>query len=63
MTDGCVEIVRWACNVVAGRAAALSACVIAAVILHTGNDKVPEGEEDTGVDVGLDGRQVHLAMS
>ena len=56
LTDGCVELVRWACRVVADRACALAACAIAAVIRHTGNDQVPEGEEDTGVDVGLDGR-------
>lgn len=56
LTDGCVEIVKWACNMVAGRACALAACAIAAVILHTGNDIVPEGEEDKGVDVGVDGR-------
>jgi len=58
VTEKCAAIVQWACNVVAGRAAALAACAIAAVIKHTGNDKVPEGEEDTGVDVGLDGRCV-----
>jgi len=56
VTEKCAAIVQWACNVVAGRAAALAACAIAAVIQHTGNDKVPEGETDTGVDVGLDGR-------
>ena len=56
VTDDCAAIVQWACRIVAARAAALAACAIAAVIQHTGNDKVPEGEEDTGVDVGLDGR-------
>ena len=56
MSEGCVDLVRWACRMVAVRAAALAACAIAAVILHTGNDKTPEGEKDTGVDVGLDGR-------
>ena len=56
MTAGCVEIVRWACSMVARRAASLAACAIAAVVLHTGNDQTPEGEEETGVDVGLDGR-------
>lgn len=58
ITDGCVELVRWACSVVAKRAATLAACAIAAVIMHTGNDKTPEGEDDTGVDVGIDGRCV-----
>jgi hexokinase len=56
LSEGCVELVRWACRIVSERACALAACAIAAVILHTGNDKTPEGEEDTGVDVGLDGR-------
>jgi hexokinase len=56
VTENCSAIVQWACHVVASRAAALAACAIAAVITHTGNDKVPEGETDTGVDVGLDGR-------
>lgn len=58
MTPGCVEIVRWACKVVSDRAAALAACAIAAVVLHTGNHEAPANEEDTGVDVGLDGRSV-----
>jgi hexokinase len=58
VSEGCAEIVQWACKMVASRAAALAACAIAAVVLHTGNDKVPEGENDTGVDVGLDGRWV-----
>ncbi len=58
ISDGCLEIVRWACSMVAGRAAALAACAIAAIVLHTGNDKSPEGENDTGVDVGMDGRYV-----
>lgn len=56
LNDGCVEIVQWACRMVAVRAASLAACAIAAVIQHTGNDQVPEGERDTGVDVGVDGR-------
>ena len=41
---------------VSERAAALAACAIAAVIVHTGNDKPSAGsEQDAGVDVGLDG--------
>ena len=56
LTEGCVEIVQWACQMVARRAAALAACAIAAVILHTGTDRAAEGQEDKGVDVGLDGR-------
>ena len=55
-----IDIVKWACNIVAGRAAALSACAIAAVVLHTKNDKAPEGEKDTGVDVGMDGSVVEF---
>lgn len=51
-----VEIVKWACGMVARRAATLAACAIAAVVLHTGNDKTPDGETETGVDVGIDGR-------
>ena len=58
LTDGCVELVQWACRVVGDRACALAACAIAAVVRHTGNDTVPDGEQDTGVDVGLDGRYV-----
>ncbi|RXK39485.1 hexokinase [Tremella mesenterica] len=55
ITDGCVELVRWACRCVSDRACSLAACAIAAVIQHTGNDIPPEGEQDTGVDVGVDG--------
>lgn len=54
--DEDLAIVKWACEMVAKRAASLAACAIAAVIEHTGNDKCPEGENDSGVDVGLDGR-------
>ena len=60
LTDGCIEIVRWACSMVARRAASLAGCAIAAVVLHTGNEKSPEGEKDTGVDVGLDGRYIAI---
>lgn len=55
VNDSDVEIVRWAVKQVADRACALAATAIAALVLHTGNDKVPEGEEDKGVDVGVDG--------
>ncbi|OCF36661.1 hexokinase [Kwoniella heveanensis CBS 569] len=50
-----IEIVQWATKIVSDRACKLAATAIAAVVLHTGNDKVPEGEEDKGVDVGIDG--------
>jgi hexokinase len=56
VTDRDVEIVRWAIRIVSERACYLAACAVAAVVQHTGNDKVPEGKEDTGVDVGCDGR-------
>ncbi len=53
-----VEIVSWACKVVAIRAASLAAAAIASVIRHTKNDVDPgrdvPGREDT-IDVGLDG--------
>lgn len=55
VTDKCPEIVQWAVRLVSDRACKLAACAIAAVVLHTGNDKAPEGEEDKGVDVGVDG--------
>lgn len=60
ITDEDLKIVQWACEMVATRAAALAACAVAAVVLHTGNDKVGEGEKDQGVDVGLDGRYVQM---
>lgn len=55
ITDKCPEIVQWAVRMVADRACKLAACAIAAIVLHTGNDKAPEGENDKGVDVGVDG--------
>lgn len=60
VTEECIEIVRWAVSMVARRAASLAGCAIAAVVLHTGNEKSPPGEKDTGVDVGLDGRYVYI---
>ncbi|WWC89990.1 uncharacterized protein L201_004920 [Kwoniella dendrophila CBS 6074] len=56
IAEGDAEIVQWACRVVSERACKLAACAIAAVVKHTGNDKIPSnGEEDKGVDVGIDG--------
>lgn len=57
--EDCV-IVKACVGMVAKRAAALAACAIGAIILHTGNDKSPsdsgiDGEADKGVDVGIDG--------
>lgn len=52
-----IEIVRWACYVVSCRAAALSACAIAAVVFQTGNaqSKGGEGKAEDRIDVGVDG--------
>lgn len=55
VTPDCVEIVQWACRAVATRAAHLAACAVAAVIVYTKNHEAVEGEEDKGVDVGMDG--------
>lgn len=55
ITPTCIELVRWSIRMVSDRAAALAACAIAAVIVHTGNDKPSGDEQDKGVDVGLDG--------
>ncbi|KAK8869754.1 hypothetical protein IAR55_000322 [Kwoniella newhampshirensis] len=55
ISEGDIETVQWATRVVAERACKLAGCAIAAVVLHTGNDKNTEGEEDQGVDVGIDG--------
>lgn len=49
-----VEIVKWACRMVSSRAASLSACALAAVILHTGQAQ-SKGANDT-IDIGMDGR-------
>lgn len=59
ITSTCCEIVQWACKAVSVRAAQLAACAVAAVVVYTGNDKAPEGEEDKGLDVGLDGSYVY----
>jgi hexokinase len=55
ITPTCIEIVQWACKAVAVRAAQLAACAVAAVVEYTSNHEALEGEEDKGVDVGLDG--------
>lgn len=55
VSPSCVEIVKWACEMVSVRAAQLAACAIAAVIIYTKNHESPANESDTGVDVGLDG--------
>jgi hexokinase len=53
--DEDVQLVRWACRVVAVRAATLAACAIAAVVQHTDARRNAGGSKKT-VDVGLDGR-------
>lgn len=55
ISPSCIEIVRWACEIVSIRAAQLAACAIAAVIIYTKNHEKPANEPDAGVDVGLDG--------
>nr|ODN77343.1 hexokinase [Cryptococcus depauperatus CBS 7841] len=60
ITEECLEIVRLACRVVSDRACKLSACAIAAVVQHTGNDKAPDRSVDKGVDVGMDGSVVEF---
>lgn len=45
-----VELVKWACKLVASRAASLSACAVAAVVEHTKAFEIGET-----VDVGVDG--------
>ncbi|KAJ9119589.1 hypothetical protein QFC22_003298 [Naganishia vaughanmartiniae] len=51
-----VQIFKWACRMVSSRAASLSACALAAVVLHTGQAQ-SKGADDT-VDIGMDGRCV-----
>lgn len=60
VSPSCIEIVKWACQMVSIRAAQLAACAIAAVVIYTSNHEAPANESDTGVDVGLDGRWVML---
>jgi len=59
ITSRCCEIVQWACKAVSVRAAQLAACAVAAVVVYTKNHEAVEGEEDQGVDVGLDGSYVN----
>lgn len=58
ITEQDVDIVKWACRIVATRAAYLAACAVASVIRHTRNDVEP-GKDVPGqsgvIDVGLDG--------
>lgn len=49
-----IELVRWACHIVAHRAASLAATAVAAVILHTAPNREKNGQDE--VDLGVDGR-------
>ena len=49
-----IQIVRWACRIVSTRAASLSACALAAVVLHTGQAQSTGGDDK--IDIGMDGR-------
>lgn len=51
-------IVRWACSLVANRAAKLSSCAVAAVLVQTGRAKLGGGvvPEEESVIIGVDGR-------
>ncbi|KAJ9104389.1 hypothetical protein QFC20_004525 [Naganishia adeliensis] len=48
-----IQIVKWACRIVTTRAASLSACALAAVVLHTGQAQSKGGDDK--VDIGMDG--------
>lgn len=59
-------IVRWAVSLVADRAAKLSSCAVATVLIQTGRAKLGGGltPEEERVVVGVDGRQVvHLTKA
>lgn len=60
VTDQDAEIVRWACRVVATRAAKLSACAVAAVLVQTERATLGGGKssDDERFSVGVDGRLV-----
>lgn len=51
ITDADCDIVRWACKVVATRAAKLSGIAVAAVVRKTGADK-----KEGPIEIGVDGR-------
>jgi hexokinase len=54
VTDDDLALVRWACKIVAHRAAYLAATAIAAIYLHTAEHRKASGQEL--VDCGIDGR-------
>lgn len=60
VSDRDAEIVRWTCRVVATRAAKLSACAVAAVLVQTERATLGGGKssDDERFSVGVDGRCV-----
>ena len=58
ISDQDAEIVRWACGLVATRAAKLSGCAVAAVLIQTEQAEFGGGEStsDQRFSVGVDGR-------
>lgn len=57
-SDQDAEIVRWACDQVATRAAKLSGCAVAAVLVQTGHARLGGGlsKDNSKLAVGVDGR-------
>ncbi|KZT26882.1 hypothetical protein NEOLEDRAFT_1177072 [Neolentinus lepideus HHB14362 ss-1] len=57
-------IVRWTCSLVAERAAKLSGCAVAAVLVQTGQARldgtVPDDAEKTRIGVGVDGSLIQF---
>ena len=61
VTDQDAETVRWTCRLVATRAAKLSACAVAAVLVQTERATLGGGKssDDERFSVGVDGRLVY----
>ncbi|TDL29783.1 hypothetical protein BD410DRAFT_780272 [Rickenella mellea] len=62
VSDQDAEIVRWACELVATRAAKLSGCAVAAVAIQTGHARLGGGfsKDDSKLAVGVDGSLVQF---
>lgn len=58
ITDLDAEIVRWVCKLVASRAARLSACAVATVLIQTGHAALGGGysSDEDKYAIGVDGR-------
>ena len=59
VSDADAEIALWACHIVAKRAAKLSACAVAAVLIQTGNATLggsSSSADSSKLAVGVDGR-------